>query len=291
MQPVATEWHCGENVVSLELPILVGILNATPDSFSDGGEFLEVDAAVNHALEMVEAGATIIDVGGESTRPGATRVDEKEQIARVVPVIKALSENCETVISIDTTLAPVARAAIDVGATIINDVSAGTEDPEIFAVAASEGTGLVLMHRRLPPELDSYSDKYVDEPQSNNITREVCEWLKRRISVAESCGVDANKIAIDPGLGFGKTVDQNLELVGNVEQLVLIGYPVHIGASRKSFIGATTGITDPAMRDEASALIAHDMAMQGVQIFRVHNVRQHARLIQSTPSIQTKDRS
>jgi dihydropteroate synthase len=282
MQQVATAWHCGESVVSLEIPILVGILNATPDSFSDGGAYLEVDAAVKHALEMVEAGATIIDVGGESTRPGAMRVDEEEQIARVVPVIQAIQNACNAIISIDTTRSSVARAAISVGATIINDVSAGIEDPEIFALAASEGVGLVLMHRLLPPELDSYSDQYEVDPTSPNITREVRDWLMERVSIAESCGVDPNSVAIDPGLGFGKSVEQNLELVDNVEQLVMTGYPVYVGASRKSFIGAAVGIDDPSLRDEASAMIAGDMATQGAQIFRVHNVRQHARLLQFT---------
>ena len=287
MQQVATTWHCGGNVVSLESPIIVGILNAAPDSFSDDGAYFEVGAALDHALEMVEAGASIIDVGGESTRPGALRVDEEEQIARVVPVIQALREKSDTIISVDTTLAPVARAAMDAGATIINDVSAGTDDPIMFTLAASEGVGLVLMHRRLPPELDSYSDQYEDEPESNDITREVRDWLQQRISAAESCGVEQSSIAIDPGLGFGKSVEQNLELVANVEQLVMLGYPVYIGASRKSFIGATTGITDPVQRDEASAMLACEMATKGAQIFRVHNVRQHARLIQSTPSLHT----
>ena len=206
MQQIATAWHCGGNVVSLESPILVGILNATPDSFSDGGKFLEEEAAAQHALEMVEAGASIIDVGGESTRPGATRVDEEDQIARVVPVIQAILNTCNTIISVDTTRSSVAIAAIAEGATIINDVSAGIEDPEIFALAASEGVGVVLMHRRLPPELDSYSDQYDVDPTSPNITREVCDWLMERVSVAESCGVNPNSIAIDPGLGFGKSV-------------------------------------------------------------------------------------
>jgi dihydropteroate synthase len=282
MQQIATAWHCGGNVVSLESPILVGILNATPDSFSDGGKFLEVEAAGQHALEMVEAGASIIDVGGESTRPGATRVDEEEQIARVVPVIQAILNKCNTIISIDTTRLSVARAAIDVGATIINDVSAGIEDPEILSLAASEGVGVVLMHRRLPPELDSYSDQYVVDPTSPNITQEVCSWLMERVSVAESCGVNPNSIAIDPGLGFGKSVEQNLHLVEHVEHLVMTGYPVYIGASRKSFIGSTTGLIDPASRDEASAVMAEDMALHGAQIFRVHNVRQHVRLLQFT---------
>ena len=282
MQQIATAWHCGGNVVSLESPILVGILNATPDSFSDGGRFLEAEVAAQHALEMVKVGASIIDVGGESTRPGATRVGEEEQIARVVPVIQAILNTCNTIISVDTTRSSVARAAIAEGATIINDVSAGIEDPEIITLAASEGAGLVFMHRRLPPELDSYSDQYEVDPTSPNITQEVCDWLMERVSVAESCGVKMESIAIDPGLGFGKSVQQNLDLVAGVKQLVMTGYPVYIGASRKSFIGYTTGMADPASRDEASAMMAGDMASQGAQIFRVHNVRQHARLLQFT---------
>lgn len=282
MQQVATTWHCGGRVVSLESPVLVGILNATPDSFSDGGSFLEVEAAVHHGMEMIKAGASIIDVGGESTRPGATRVNEEEQIKRVIPVIEALHNESDTLISIDTTRASVACAAVDAGATIINDVSAGIEDPEIFTLAASKGAGLVLMHRRLPPELDSYSDQYEVNPKSNNITREVCRWLMDRVLIAESYGVAASSIAIDPGLGFGKSVDQNLNLINNVDQLVMTGYPVFVGASRKSFIGAITGIENPMLRDEASAAMAGEMALNGAQIFRVHNVCQHARLLQST---------
>jgi len=287
----ATSWHCTKRVVSLESPILVGILNTTPDSFSDGGKYMHVDIAIDHALEMVEAGATMIDVGGESTRPGATRVSIEEQIERAIPVVEGIARQCDTIISIDTTHSAVARAAIDAGASIINDVAAGTEDPEILQLASTTGAGIVLMHRRLPPELDRYSDQYDESSHCDDIVAEVCQWLLQRIEEARRHGISKEAIALDPGLGFGKSVHQNQELMDQVDRFVGFGYPVFIGASRKSFVGAATGIHEPTNRDGASAIACVAMAKKGAQIFRVHNVPIHTRLLQSPSHYTKQDRS
>lgn len=281
MKQHATSWQCGTQVVSLESPVLVGILNVTPDSFSDGGSFNQLHLAVEHAMQLIEDGATMIDVGGESTRPGATRVSEEEQIARTEPVIKAIKEQNDICISIDTTQAAVALAAIEAGATVINDVAAGEEDDTMLPLAAEYGVGLVLMHRRLPPELDQYSDAYADIPTSPDIVAEVSRWLESRVEAAIDAGVQREAIAIDPGLGFGKSVEQNWKLIESAHEFVESGHPIYVGASRKSFIGSTFGIESPEMRDTASAATAIEMFLQGVQIFRVHNVLEHARMLQS----------
>jgi dihydropteroate synthase len=277
----ATSWQCGTRVVSLESPIFVGILNVTPDSFSDGGRYVQIDEAVAHALEMVAAGATIIDVGGESTRPGATRVTAEEQVARTEPVIRSIREQSDVCISIDTTLETVANRAIIAGADIINDVAAGEEDNRMFKLVADTGVGYVLMHRRLPPELDQFSDKYDKQPCSSDIVHEVKIWLGARMEEAISSGIVKHSIALDPGLGFGKSVQQNWALMNHARAFVEMGQPVYVGSSRKSFIGATCGTQDIGLRDEASALSCVGMVKNGVQIFRVHNVSEHVRVIQS----------
>ena len=286
MKQHATSWKCGTQVVSLESPVLVGILNVTPDSFSDGGAFDQVHLAVEHAMQLIHDGATMIDVGGESTRPGATRVSEDEQIARTEPVILLIRERSDICISIDTTQASVARAAIAAGASVINDVAAGVEDEAMLPLAAELGVGLVLMHRRLPPELDQYSDAYEDNPTSPEILSEVSAWLETRETAAINAGVQRESIAIDPGIGFGKSVEQNWKLIESAHELVELGHPVYVGASRKSFIGFTSGIETPEMRDTASVATAIELFFQGVQIFRVHNVLEHARMLQSLPSFQ-----
>jgi dihydropteroate synthase len=277
----STSWQCRTRVVSLESPTLVGILNVTPDSFSDGGKFVDVRQATEHALALEEAGAAIIDIGGESTRPGASRISAEDQIARTEPVIRSIREQSKVCISIDTTLAEVARVALTAGADIINDVSAGTEDVSMFSLAAETGAGLVLMHRRLPPELDQYCDQYESSPESDDIVKDVLDWLEIRISAAMATGVSESAIAIDPGLGFGKSVEQNWQLVHEINRITELGYPVYVGASRKSFIGANVGLDIPKLRDEASVEVAKKMADSGAQIFRVHNVSGHVRVLQS----------
>jgi dihydropteroate synthase len=281
MKHIATTWNCAQCVVSLESPVIVGILNVTPDSFSDGGKYESAETAILHGLDLAKAGAAIIDVGGESTRPGAVRVPAEVQIERVLPVIRGIRECSSVLLSIDTTSSVVANMAMEAGASIINDISSGVEDEEIFEVAAKTGAGFVLMHRRLPPELDTYSHEYKELVDLTDIVQDVSSWLESRISIAIAHGVHKSAIAIDPGLGFGKSVEQNWQLIREASRITALGYPVFVGASRKSFIGAKTGITEPELRDEASAEISVMLAQQGVQIFRVHNVSAHLRMLQS----------
>jgi dihydropteroate synthase len=283
-----------DTALPLDRPRLIGILNVTPDSFSDGGRFLDPDAAVHRAVELIREGANIIDVGGESTRPGAARVDAQEQIRRVVPVIRALRgrlahapapvhggasgpETFAAFISIDTTLASVARAAIDAGADIINDVSAGREDSWMFPLAAERGCGLLLMHRLVPPGRDSYSDRYADHarPRYGDVVAEVCRFLVERAEAAAAAGVERDRIAVDPGLGFGKTVEQNYELIARCDELASTGYPVVTGASRKSFIGHAGGVESPVDRVCGSVAAAAVQYLGGVRLFRVHDVAAH----------------
>ena len=253
----------------------MGVLNVTPDSFSDGGAHASVTAAVDHAVSMVAQGASVVDVGGESTRPGAGRVEMSEQIDRTAPVIEALRRAADTLISIDTTLAGVAEAALDAGADIINDVSAGTEDAGIFELAAQRACGLILMHRRVPPGQDVYSDRYVEPPDYADVVATVGDWLATRCRVAESRGIDPDSIVIDPGVGFGKSVEQNFELIRRIDELVGMGRPVLSAASRKSFIGAVTGVKEPARRDAGSAAVSVLHWLAGVRLFRVHDVAAH----------------
>jgi len=279
MQP-AQMWQVGPGrTLQLDQPRFSGVLNVTPDSFSDGGANATVAAAVDHAASMLAQGACMIDVGGESTRPGARRVEAAEQIDRTAGVIAALRRHSDALISIDTTLAAVAEAALDAGADVINDVSAGTEDAGIFELAARRECGLILMHRRVPPEQDLYSDRYDRAPEYGDVVVDVGDWLARRCSAAEDCGVDPASIVIDPGLGFGKSVEQNYELVRRVGEFVATGRPVLGASSRKSFIGAVTGVTEPARRDAGSATVSVLQWLAGVRLFRVHLVAVHREAI------------
>lgn len=271
-------WRIGEHTLPVgaaDPAVLIGILNVTPDSFSDGGRYLDVDAAVAAGLQMVREGAAIIDVGGESTRPGSQRVDAAEQIRRVIPVIEGLSSSCDALISIDTTLGEVARAAIGAGASIVNDVSAGVEDPELLEVAGERGCGVILMHRRFKPQEDSYSDRYADPPRYEDVVDAVGSFLMARCEAAVRAGVQREAIAIDPGLGFGKTVEQNYELIGRMGELGAAGYPVLCAASRKSFIGAVAGVAEPSQRVAGSVGAAVAGYLAGARLFRVHDVAVH----------------
>lgn len=260
----------------------MGVLNATPDSFSDGGDHLDPVSAAEAGMAMVEAGAAILDVGGESTRPGSERVQPEEQIARVVPVIEALRRSPSTrstVITIDTTLSGVAEAALDAGADAINDVSAGREDPAILELAGARGAGLVLMHRLRAPDQDQYSDRYSEPPVYEDVVDEVRAFLDLHSGRAEAAGVGPEAIVVDPGLGFGKTVDQNLDLVRGLGRLVGDGRPVLAGASRKSFLGAITGEADPRNRGVESVTASVEAWRRGAGILRVHDVDAHRRAL------------
>ncbi len=269
-------WRIGpDRRVPLDRPILMGILNVTPDSFSDGGLHAEPDSAVEAARRMAREGATIIDIGGESTRPGAERVPADEQLRRVLPVVERLREDAELALSVDTTQPLVAERAVAAGARIINDVSAGEEDGRIFAIAAECECGLVLMHRLRPPDRDEYSDRYRNAPEYEDVVSQVRDYLLERAQVAEACGVAKESIVLDPGLGFGKSVSQNFALLDGMDEFVNTGYPVLVAASRKSFLGSVTGVENPADRVAGSVAASVLAFGRGARLFRVHDVGPH----------------
>ncbi|MCH8079996.1 MAG: dihydropteroate synthase [Proteobacteria bacterium] len=253
----------------LDEPLIMGILNVTPDSFSDGGKFNETTPAVKHALDMMYEGADIIDVGGESTRPGSERVNAEEQILRVADTIKSIREIAleEVEISIDTTLSKVAEVAIDSGASMINDVSAGNDDPQLFELAADRNVPMILMHMQGNPQTMQINPVYDD------VVEDIRAYLLERVEEAIAAGIKEDNIAIDPGIGFGKTQVHNIQLMSELERFVDTGLPVLLGASRKRFMAA---ICEGVESDElVGATCATTVAgvNAGVQMFRVHDVR------------------
>jgi len=245
---------------------VMGVLNVTPDSFSDGGNFLTPDSAVERALQMEAEGADIIDIGGESTRPGADPVSAKEEIARTVSVIGKLREYSDIPISIDTMKAQVAAEAVGAGADIINDVSAFEGDDKMIEVAAASGAGVVLMHMKGSPKTMQ------NNPGYSNVVAEVRDYLSTRAGFAMKNGIDRSSVVIDPGIGFGKTVEHNLQLLRNLTQLTETAFPVLIGASRKSLIGHLLDRSDPNHRLAGSLGIAAWALLAGTHILRVHDV-------------------
>lgn len=251
-------------------PRLMGILNVTPDSFSDGGAFYEADAALRHASEMAAAGVDILDIGGESTRPGAGRIDAAEQLKRVLPVIEAIHAGLpEMPLSIDTTQSEVAKAALAAGATMINDISAGRDDPRIFDLAADSGAWLVLMHMQGEPATMQENPRYAD------VVGEVREFLCERASAAEAAGVAADRIVIDPGIGFGKSRQHNLDLIASLPRFVETGYAVMLGASRKRFMGSLCRVEQYDELVGATCATTVLAVQAGVRFVRVHDVQQN----------------
>jgi len=274
--------------MSLGRSRIIAILNVTPDSFSDGGRLRTPDDAVEAARRAVDAGADALDVGGESTRPGAERVSADQQSRRVVPAIDAIRQTgIDIPISVDTTLAAVARAALDVGADAINDVSAGQEDAEMFALAADRGAGLILMHRRAPPMRERYSDQLDAEPDYGElgVVEAVRSFLAQRAEAAISAGVSRDAIAVDPGVGFGKSIEQNLALIRRTDRIVSLGYPVVAAASRKSFIGRVSGVETPDRRVFGSIAATAAQRLAGASLFRVHDVAEHAQALKTLDRI------
>jgi dihydropteroate synthase len=275
-----------------ERTLIMGILNVTPDSFADGGQFLDTGKALAHAEQMIAEGADIIDVGGESTRPGGEPVSIEEEISRVVPVIEALSQRTGIPISVDTTKSEVARAALEAGAAIVNDVSALRFDFYVADAVARAGAGLVLMHSRGTPATMHRLPPVAD------IMHEVTTSLRASIHMAERRGVARESIVIDPGIGFGKTQEQNLELIAKLDQLIaaFADYPVLIGASRKSFIGrilADESGTPAPVEDRLHGTMATITAaiLHGAHIVRVHDVKATAQTARVTHSIRENLRS
>ena len=248
----------------------MGILNVTPDSFSDGGDYFEPDAAVARALTMIAEGADIVDVGGESTRPGAEPTPEDEQLRRTIPVIRAIrGRDPDVAISIDTRSAAVARRALEAGADMVNDVSALRDDPEMADVVAGSEAAVVLMHRR-GTSLDMQEG---GGPHYEDVIGEIAAFLQERRDFAASRGIDRSRIILDPGLGFGKRVEHNLMILKHLDRFVALGQPVLIGASRKRFLGSVLGIDEPKRRLAGSLACATIAAMTGAAILRVHDVR------------------
>jgi dihydropteroate synthase len=251
--------------LSMDTPRIMGILNVTPDSFSDGGLFTAPDAALAQARQMVADGVDILDIGGESTRPGAVTVAVDDEIARTTPVIAALFADGSAPISIDTRKAGVARAALDAGAVIINDVAAMTFDADMAGLAATSGAPICLMHAQGAPATMQ------DAPHYDNITLDVYDFLEARIQVAEAAGISRSDIIVDPGIGFGKTFDHNLELLKNLSIFHGLGCPILLGASRKRFIGTLGNAPQAQDRMAGSVAVALHGIRQGVQILRVHD--------------------
>ena len=290
-----------DRVLTLDEPRFMGILNVTPDSFSDGGAYPTVNDAVTAALRMAREGAAIIDAGGESTRPGAAAVDADEQIRRVLPVIEELrsreaanGDSARVLISIDTTRATVAEAALNAGADIINDVSAGLDGPHMLPLAASRGCGLILMHRLKKPRDDVFSTQYAREPDyGGDVYKTVRAFLHDRVQAALEAGVRREAMVIDPGLGFGKSVAQNHELASRLGELQRdLDLPVLSAASRKSFLAQPPGAPKPAEipppRERLAASIAMTLShwQAGVRLFRVHDVAAHVHALMQE---QTKE--
>ena len=252
----------------LPTPTVMGVVNVTPDSFSDGGEFLDPDAAIAHGRQLAADGAHILDIGGESTRPGAQPVDVDEELRRVLPVIEGLAGG-EAEISIDTTKVEVARRAVQAGATIVNDVSAFRFEPAIAELVAETGAGCWLMHMLGEPRTMQ------DDPRYDDVVADVKAFLEERMAFAVAAGVREERIWLDPGIGFGKTLEQNLELLRRLDEIVALGRPVVIGTSRKSFLGKLTG--RPEKERLPGTIATNVMALErGARIFRVHDVAEVA---------------
>jgi len=261
--------------------LVMGILNVTPDSFSDGGQFLEPRAAVAHALHMVEAGAEIIDVGGESSRPGAAPVSEAEELRRVLPVLGQLASECKVPIAIDTVKPGVAREALAAGASIVNDVAANREDDALWKIVAEAGAGYVCVHMQGTPRTMQAKPVYVD------VVRDVGQFLSERIRRLNGCGVSRDQIILDPGIGFGKTAEHNLQLLGALRRFGSLGCPLLVGVSRKSFMGTVLGAT-LAARLPAALACACLAVGDGVQIVRAHDVAETVLAIRMTEAILAK---
>ena len=252
-------------------PLLMGVLNVTPDSFSDGGLHHDLDAAVSHAREMADLGADIIDIGGESTRPGADRVSEEAQLKRVIPVIRQLRQElpAELPVSIDTTSTLVAGAALEQGATIVNDISAGRDDPGMFSLVAKAGTPYIIMHMQGTPRTMQ------DNPRYNDVVAEIKAFLVERAQAAQDAGVRQENLVIDPGIGFGKSKRDNLDIIVNLDSFTATGYKVMLGASRKRFMGSICDIKSYSELVGATCATTTIGVFAGVSILRVHDIKEN----------------
>jgi dihydropteroate synthase len=273
-------WKIAGRVVDLSRRgIIMGVMNVTPDSFSDGGEFFSAAKAVEHGLQMATDGAQIIDVGGESTRPGAEPVSVDEELRRVIPVIENLRSKTDIFISIDTSKSEVARAAIEAGASIVNDVTGGRADKEMMTLVAKRSAGFVIMHMQGEPRTMQADPHYSD------VVLEVVDFFRQQYARALDCGIDPMTIAFDPGIGFGKTLSHNLELLKNLDRLRINDRPIVVGVSRKSFLGKLIGSSIVADRLPPTVALTSLLRAKGADVFRVHDVRENAAALRVSEAI------
>jgi dihydropteroate synthase len=273
-------WKIGHHIFDLSRHgLIMGVLNVTPDSFSDGGNFFETESAVEHGLKMAVEGAHIIDVGGESTRPGAEAVTAEEELRRVVPVIEQLRRKSEVIISIDTAKSEVARAAIRAGASIVNDVTGGRGDEEMMPLIAETKSAFIIMHMQGTPQTMQIA------PQYTNVVSEVSDFFRQQYARAIVYSIDPMAIAFDPGIGFGKTLEHNLELLGQLERLRACDRPIVIGVSRKSFLGKLINSAQVSDRLAPAVALNSLLRMCGADVFRVHDVKENANALKVTEAI------
>jgi dihydropteroate synthase len=274
----AATWKVDGQVIDLSRRgMIMGVLNVTPDSFSDGGEFFAIEAAVRHGLAMAQSGADIIDIGGESTRPGAEPVSPNEELDRVLPVVQALAKSTPVHLSIDTSKAVVARAALAAGAVIINDVTGGRGDPEMWTLAAETRAALIIMHMQGTPQTMQLNPTYDD------VVAEVADFFRQQFELAVRCGIDPMCLAFDPGIGFGKTVAQNLALLAHLERLRVDDRPLVVGVSRKSFLGKISDA--PLGKTRATVALTSLLRERGAHVLRVHDVAENADALRTTEAL------
>ena len=273
------QWKIGDKGIDLSRRgMIMGILNVTPDSFSDGGEFFSIEKAVARGVQMVAEGAQVVDVGGESTRPGSDPVSTDEELRRVIPVIEQLRDKIDAFISIDTSKSDVAWAALETGAAIVNDVTGGRDDERMLSFAAKKKAAVIIGHMQGEPKTMQIAPSY------GNVIEEVALFFRQQYERAIECGIDPMAIAFDPGIGFGKTLDHNLELLANLDRLQLEHRPIVVGVSRKGFLGQLTGGGAQQRLASTIALTAL-LRSRGANIFRVHDVKENADALRMTEAV------
>ncbi len=277
------QWKIAGCVVDLSrYGLIMGVLNVTPDSFSDGGRFFSAEKAVERGLSLAREGAQIIDVGGESTRPGAESVAAEEELRRVVPVIKELRAKIDILISIDTSKAQVARAAIEAGASIVNDVTGGQGDKEMMPLVAESKAAFIIMHMQGNPQTMQIEPHYID------VVSEVADFFRQQYARALECGINPMAIAFDPGIGFGKTLEHNLELLAQLERIRVHERPLVVGVSRKSFLAKLIGSSEMNDRHAPAVALTSLLRMRGADVFRVHDVKENVNALLVTEAILQK---
>ena len=277
---VERPWKIADRVVDLSRRgMIMGVLNVTPDSFSDGGKFFSLEKAVDRGLRMAAEGAQIIDIGGESTRPGAEPISVDEELRRVIPVIETLRGKIDSFISIDTSKSEVAARALEAGAAIVNDVTGGRGDKEMMPLVAKRGVAFIIMHMQGDPRTMQEDPQYID------VVDEVVLFFRQRYERALECGIDPMAMAFDPGIGFGKTLTHNLTLLGNIGRLRVQNRPLVVGVSRKSFLGKLTGASDEGDRLVATVALTSLLRAKGADVFRVHDVKENAEALRAANAV------